>query len=224
MTSLTYGVMFKAEMVQAYMAGVKTQTRRLKGLDEINQMPDSRKFSGWMWKDHRATACFQSADSILKVKSPYGFDQDTIWIKETYGVICKVADPLCWCETDEEIRENHYVEYRADTGNPYPGEWPAEEAKGNDEALKWRSAMFMPHKSSRFTDIPILNVRVERLHDITVADAFAEGVRTNYLNQRPDWIDKQSYAELWDKINGKTYPWSDNPWVFVYEFPKYQKE
>ena len=29
---------------------------------------------------------------------------------------------------------------------------------------------------------------------------------------------KESYASLWDSINGKKHPWESNPWVFVYTF------
>jgi len=27
-----------------------------------------------------------------------------------------------------------------------------------------------------------------------------------------------NFEQLWDSINGKTYPWKDNPFVWVYEF------
>lgn len=223
MPNKTYGVMMKAEMIRAYLAGLKTQTRRMKGLQRINQYPDR-----WtLLSIGDGLALFRDKEDqrhLTFIRLPYGDESSTLWFKETWAIICNNALPTCECETDEDRKANHYVEYRADNGNPYPGEWPEEEARGNEDAPKWRSSMLMPKKYSRFQNIPILKVRVERLRSITPADAFAEGVRSEYLHQVPDWMDVDSYAELWNKINGKTFPWQSNPWVFVYEFPKYNKE
>ena len=217
----SYGIMFKAEMIRAYLAGVKTQTRRTRGLDKLNLHPDAWRLSGLLESGALFTN-IQDERRHFSPKYPYGKAGDELWFKETWAIICKVALPNCECETEDEIKENHYVEYRADTDNPYPGDWPEDEAKGNDIAPKWKSSMYMDRKYSRIS-VPVLNVRVERLWDITKADAFAEGVRTTYLNQPPDWMDIESYHTLWDKINGKgNMPWSLNPWVWVYEFPKYE--
>jgi len=55
---------------------------------------------------------------------------------------------------------------------------------------------------------------MERLQDITEADAIAEGVLP-FNNQV---LRAKSYFEdLWNAINGKG-AWESNPWVFVYEF------
>jgi len=245
MTVKTYGVMFKAEMIRAYIKGIKNQTRRLKGLEKINRDPDGWKFEGILPVSN--VAMFTNIKKPLlhySVRPPYGMKDDTLWFKETYAPMCKIADPVCWCETEEEIKENHYVEYRADTGNLYPGDWPEEEAKGNDEAPKWCSSMFMSQKYSRFTDIQILKVRVERLHDIKEQDAILEGIQHNWMGPEPcppehadEWMNYladedgfpcfsaiDGYRSLWDSINGRTFPWKTNPWVFVYEFPKHKEQ
>jgi len=60
-----------------------------------------------------------------------------------------------------------------------------------------RETFFMPRCASRII-LEIIGIRVERLQEITEEDAISEGVdRTN---------------------NGKKYPWSSNPWVWVIEF------
>lgn len=57
--------------------------------------------------------------------------------------------------------------------------------------------------------IRILDIRQERLHAITEADARAEGVGSI-----------SEYRELWESINGKSkhYRWDANPYVNVITF------
>ncbi len=74
----------------------------------------------------------------------------------------------------------------------------------------------MPRRASRIT-LEIVAVRVERLNDITQADAIKEGVTPDFsrLYQRLTPIDL--YTELWESINGAG-TWAENPWVWVIEF------
>jgi hypothetical protein len=84
----------------------------------------------------------------------------------------------------------------------------------------------MPRWASRIT-LDIGGVRVERLQDISEADALAEGIvqlkdggyglpaGEHYHSADP----RQSYLSLWETING---PGSveANPWVWVVEFKR----
>jgi hypothetical protein len=87
----------------------------------------------------------------------------------------------------------------------------------------------MPRWASRLT-LEVTSVRVERLHCLTIADAKAEGIE-EYLaegteEEKDIWRNMSSvenFAVMWDKINGKKYPWSKNCWVFVVEFRKLKK-
>jgi hypothetical protein len=92
--------------------------------------------------------------------------------------------------------------------------------------LKWKPSIFMPRWASRIT-LEITDVRVERLQDISEADAIAEGMYTNEaaikklglpadIKLTGSCVDK--YRIVWESINGKKYPWSTNPWVWVVEF------
>jgi hypothetical protein len=67
----------------------------------------------------------------------------------------------------------------------------------------------------------IVNVRVERVQDISENDAITEGVNL-FLDPFGDVLitAKEEYKELWDSINGKKYPWSSNPVVWVIEFKR----
>lgn len=228
-----HGILMSAPMVRAYLAGNKSQTRRTRGLDLVNVIPDSWKFNGLkLREDGSLQALFErpirtTLSETKWVKLPYGSKGDILWFKETHALMCKVADPDCWCETEEEMAENHYIEYRADTNNPYPGDWPAEEARGNDEAPKWKPSIFMKRKYARIVT-PVIDVRIERLHSITPADVLAEGIVRSAdgswlgpldgVKDFPYAHAHEAYFALWDHINGKTLPAESNPWVWVYEF------
>ena len=86
--------------------------------------------------------------------------------------------------------------------------------------------MFMPRWASRIL-LEIIDIRVERLQDISEADARAEGITDGgclscgehepcgCTNPTPDARD--SYIRLWESINGAD-SWAANPWVWVVEF------
>ena len=85
----------------------------------------------------------------------------------------------------------------------------------------------MPRRASRIT-LEITKVTVERLEDISENDAKAEGVDQSVCDH-PDCTDHvygyvASFAMLWNKINGKIFPWGTNPWVWVIEFRVLPKE
>lgn len=213
--SKTYGILMSGEMIRAYIARMKRETRRVRGLDIVNKAPDEFKFigfseirPGYVVFEHRLGGTFD-------YRMPYGRKGDTLWFKETYAPMCKNAEVgYCTCETDEEETLNHYIEYRADTENQYPGDWPEEEAKGNPDAPKWRSSMFMRHKDARFKDILIEDVWCERLKSITTEGAKNEG----YYAAKTSLYPLEWYFDLWDRLNGKKLPVSANPWVWVYRF------
>lgn len=97
----------------------------------------------------------------------------------------------------------------------YEADGPAPDACNG----KLRPGMFMPRWASRIT-LEITGVRVERLQDISVADAMAEGVVETNANLRGlepcmEW--RYAYEDLWNQINGPG-AWAANPWVWVVEF------
>lgn len=77
--------------------------------------------------------------------------------------------------------------------------------------LLWRQSMFIPRWASRIT-LEVVSVRVERLHDISEADAMAEGITHSTMNNP-----RVEYQWLWESINGLG-SWNANPWVWVIEF------
>ena len=80
---------------------------------------------------------------------------------------------------------------------------------------KWRPSIFMPHWASRI-NLEVVSVRVERVQDISIEDAYDEGM---------EWGDQGcgvlEFKNLWDSINLKRgYGWDANPWVWVIEFKR----
>lgn len=79
-------------------------------------------------------------------------------------------------------------------------------------------SIHMPRAASRITLI-VTDVRVQRLHNISEADAIAEGVfvpEAQYAQQGAR-APVLAYAGLWESINGPG-SWALNPWVTATTF------
>jgi hypothetical protein len=73
----------------------------------------------------------------------------------------------------------------------------------------------MPRWASRIT-LEVTGVRVERLHDITEADAETEGFHRAGCGGEGN---VRTFARTWDQINGPE-SWAANPWVWVVSFKR----
>jgi hypothetical protein len=199
-------ILFNGEMVEAILAGRKTQTRRV-----VKPQPSSSsKWIGWIistgWHDKNA-GCAQWADDtfpfsaiIHKVRCPYGLLGDQLWVREA------------WRPLDEDmpvglLMQGDEIYYRADyVGDALDG--------------KWRPSIHMPRWASRIT-LEIVNIRVARVQEISEAEAGSEGVPALHIiyNNGPSYRD--TFKELWNSINAKRgFSWDVNPWVWVIEFKR----
>lgn len=145
---------------------------------------------------------------------PYGLPGDRLWVRETHFINdlrgAKVpADERAGCEILYRATDEQWVMNMEDT-----------------EGLRWAPSIHMPRWASRIT-LEITGVRVERLQDISEADAIAEGVAVNnepfrfYSSGLPNDIARpnaiSAYCDLWEGINGAG-SWEANPWIWVIEF------
>ena len=97
----------------------------------------------------------------------------------------------------------------------------------------WKSSRFMPKLAARLF-FEIINIRVERLQDISEVDAKQEGVMVRkghkvkhlWSNEPAKQIThRQMFEGLWESINDKRgYGWESNPWVWVIEFKRIENE
>lgn len=75
-------------MVQALLEKRKSQTRRLNGLDKLNEHPDEWTFHGWEYNfNERLCAVFAKVSNPIEkyvIPSPYGQTGDVLWVRENY--------------------------------------------------------------------------------------------------------------------------------------------
>ena len=213
-------IIFSAPMIRAILSGVKTQTRRVVKVPQWleRQSPDMKQ--AFADKAFGVTPCLQvpCADgSVQRLRNPWHWPEPSrLWVRETFAP----------CLGGAEGPDNPTL-YRADNES------------GHYERLTWKSPIFMPRWASRIT-LEITNVRVERLQEISEADAKAEGAvyHDNGLNQfkqkregwsmtgETDWnkclgTARFAFGNGWNSLNAKRgYSWASNPHVWVIEFKK----
>lgn len=190
-------ILFSAPMVRALLAGTKTQTRRVvkpEGAHEMFQFRGTTAATGadeptgdWGW-------CGSPRVVNKHIRCPYGKPGDRLWVRETWAV---------------PHRYDHLGPSNIPTRG-VPTHYAATEERGG---LRWRPSIHMCRWVSRIT-LEVTAVRVERLQDISEADAQAEGCTGSPLGAAADRI---LYAKLWDQINGPG-AWDANPWVWVLSF------
>lgn len=213
-------------MIQAKLAGRKNETRRI-----INPQPSD----SWM----EGTKQFSPDGNMYDHKGKQLF-----WLSDGSKVFNKYGDP------NGEIKCPYGrpgdVLYARETWSPHIGQhgesmWYAYKATDADELGPWRPSIHMPKVAARIWD-RILEIRVERLQDITPAGACDEGIEydnidweahaggelvADFMNYTwrddPNYKDYyfptfasciDSYRTLWESINGED-SWDLNPWVWV---------
>ena len=83
-------------------------------------------------------------------------------------------------------------------------------------------SIHMPKWATRIW-LEVLDVRPERLQDISDEDCWAEGIVPPYYKVPGtiggDWSVRTCFSELWDSLYAKRgLGWDDNPWVWVTTF------
>lgn len=232
-------ILYQTDMVLACLDGTKTQTRRTKGLEKIND----HYFQSLV---HHATGQFTfvkngnynpKQEEIIEVKCPYGKPRDILWVRENFYTASN------WDHWKPSQLKSLGVDvyFKADIGD-YTISRPLSRGK-------MRPNIFLPFDYARIF-LKIKDIRVERLNTISDADAIAEGIGretwalnenvtiyTNYIAGKDfysfstyGWnFDKEShsaavasYCSLWELINGDG-SWNSNPWVWVIEFERIEK-
>lgn len=224
-------ILFSAPWVRAILDGRKTQTRRIIAGDVLG---------GGVKPEH----------------CPHGQPGDLLWVREAFCLEHETEGSHPPHNDGRPIQRNADAfdgapgwiqpHYRATDPEPelaYEyGTCPRCEARAPH--AHWRPSIHMPRWASRLT-LRITDVRVERLQDITAADALAEGVQipvsadtgnplldigsryapARYLTpaqartfDRDAWLIAH-YASQWDTLyTPRGHAWADNPWVWAITF------
>lgn len=204
-------ILFNTDMVQAILEGRKTVTRRIV-------------------KPQNAV----DFDHIVPLKPPYN-DGDILYVRET------------WMQFDKDhIIDGVKYAYKADCS----GE---SERIRYEYGYRWKPSIHMPKEAARIF-LRVTDVRVERLQSMDEIDAVKEGTKgcpyghTVYFPEGSmeacfyvpnecfsydyDYCN-HSYPEIfghdiWDKTikhdDLEKYGWEANPWVWVIEFERINRE
>ena len=156
-------ILFSAPMVRALLAGTKTQTRRIimpqphecvTGAGVITRSGEGQT-DEWSWlSGDLSDLDGWSFEGDFKTRFIPG---DRLWVREAW----RTESAFDKLKPSEVPSDRLAMEYLADDVRLYSG--------------RYRHARFMPRWASRVT-LPVVDVRVEQLQDISEADAIAEGL------------------------------------------------
>lgn len=194
-------ILFSAPMVRAIFEGRKTQTRR------VVKGPGGRKIENL--RDHDPYAGYSGR---YNDPSSWGFpfyDDHADAPLDVWPELCHIGQPgdRLWVREAFAGTSQEDLIYRATVRDDT--DWTEDEI----HETRWRPSIHMPRWASRI-DLEVTGVRVERLQDISEADALAEGVEP----EMPDEC-RMAFERLWESINGPG-SWDANPWVWVVEFKR----
>lgn len=151
------------------------------------------------------------AAELLAKHCPYGQPGDRIWVRETYRVHGKATDVAT-------------LVYRASVRNSWTEQTHRVPVAVCNKPVseKWTPSIHMPRWASRIL-LEITDVRVERLHDMSEADAKAEGATpATYKITPSEAVYRVGFGDIWRSIYGQDN-WLSNPLVWVIEFKRIQE-
>jgi hypothetical protein len=202
-------ILMAGAMVCATLDDIKTKTRRIikpqpRGMDGLHCSPSFHAYDLLNSEDLPCGYGFQTESSYHLC--PYGKPGDHLWVREAWNVrgFCFGMEPRHTIAASKSA----WV-YRADDKTGWQH--------------GWKPSIHMPRWASRLT-LEVVSVVVERLQDISEADAIAEGAHECFNMQVRERYGKASpiiagFASLWESINGSG-SWKSNPWVWVVEFKR----
>jgi hypothetical protein len=207
-------ITFSAPMVRALLDGPKTQTRRVTTQPRFDAQGCHLAGVGPQWWDYWSS----DRAEVHRFKVLYA-PGDRLYVREQFW-----SCPTALTESGWDVHA-----FRADDDGPAHGR-------------TLRPSIHMPRWASRIT-LTVTEVRVQRLQDISEADATAEGV----VEVSAQWQDadepatfpsyqaygqeacfsgagaaRLSFMTLWNSLHGPE-AWGENPWVAAVSFTVEQR-
>lgn len=170
------------------------------------------------------------ADMDYTLISPYGEAGDKLWVREAWRTISNF-DSM----TPKEMAKSCLAAGYKEPWGPIKYECDGKKLNFENmdacdrEVGRYRHARFMPKWASRLK-LEIIEVRLERLNQISEQDALNEGfIKLNsgrvVLNQGDQYLGnywhtaKAAFKDLWEILHGEN-SWKDNPVVWVIKFKR----
>ena len=194
-------ILFNTEMVRAILDGRKTCTRRV--------VKTRRKDACGFYVTKRPDGSFAGI---------YEYDEDGRMFENQLIPPYKPGDIMYVRETWGEWTDGYL--YKAWT-EPFP-------QAGALPRVKWIPSIHMPKEAARIW-LKVTEVRVERLKDITEAQAEKEGFIPQGLFDGAEITLPATYwfSKFWNftikKSDLDRYGWAANPWVWVIQFERCEK-
>jgi hypothetical protein len=221
-------ILFSGPMVRAILDGRKTQTRRaITPQPTHDPLPFPVEFREHGHCDgvgpHTGSFRYLAAGLTCHKAPwdrvwhcPYGVPGERLWVREP----CYIA-PRGW--------------------NDVPSDCTATDSDGFCRVVAWDASMdgdsrrcaeeygirktpsiHMPRWASRLL-LEVVDVRAQRLQDITDGDCYGEGA-ISFGDATWPGRPRECFRELWDRINGKRAPWDENPWVWAVTFRRIETD
>lgn len=186
-------ILFSTAMVQAILAGRKTETRRVvKGITfkENKHSPNHVDFAyKGGFGNHIPKDELGKPFAGITFLCPYGQPGDVLWVRE------KFSPPTTTQKNDAYM---------------YAADYPVQ-----PRISIWKPSIHMPKAAARIW-LQVTEIKVERLQDITDEGAILEGC----LVEQEIFVQGElrgAFINVWSSINGYI-SWALNPWVWVVKF------
>ncbi|MEY8001568.1 hypothetical protein AB8U03_15470 [Clostridium sp. Mt-5] len=224
-------ILFNTEMVKAILEDRKTSTRRIikpqpryelrqreidKGTNRWNEYGKEKvldKITGSTWGYGRI--CRYQVGDILYVRET--------WMIQSMSNFDKRIKFMYRAQGNKDLEIRHVSDERYEKLLKYG-------CKNG-----WQPSLFMPREAARIF-LKVTDIKAQRLQDITEREVLKEGIRRYHFNMNmPDAYGDKLYTDpkvafqtLWNStVNKKdidVYGWDADPYVWVIEFQRVDKE
>lgn len=211
-------ILFNTDMVQAILDDRKTTTRRLVKPryrdDEFGFRVVTNKATGVRYLE-KTDENEMGFDTPRYINPPYQVG-DILYVRETWQYLYEL-------DGNEQIIEGTERYYYAATDALHFDSYIDSRGMRHFN-IPWRPSIHMPKEAARIF-LRVTDVRVERLHNMTLDDFLSEGVvlRPEAFND-PDNAYLQArkiFIGIWNPTTDKLeYKWEADPWVWVIEFER----
>lgn len=197
-------ILFNSEMVRAILDGRKSCTRRV-----LKPQPDEKHTYPLDFvtdsTEKKEVGCFgfgidEYGGSIQYAKPPYQ-PGDILYVRETWSPVF--------------VRPRRYL-------------YKVECKEAENLPIKFHPSIHMPKEAARIW-LKVMNVRVERLQEISAESALAEGA-DKYIHTNGGLDENMtitSFIGIWNSTIKKSdldrYGWDANPYVWVISFERCEK-